>query len=256
VMKAEGRPMTSSEVYDAIISSNLYQFKADKPVHVVQTQIRRHCQGLDFSSASPDKRFQLSGEGRFFLLPAPVRVATTAQPQVGLEKTANLTALKKLHQHYVAAFKKRLLVQVSKVDPGSFEKFCRNLLTAYGFEKMIVTRLTKDGGIDGHGRLKVGFAFFNVAFQCKRYTNRNVGRPEIDQFRGAIQGKYEQGIFFTTGGFTPDADKCSFQAGAVPIILLNGSTIVDIMIDKQFGVQTTSLPIHEASLDLAISDSE
>ena len=108
---------------------------------------------------------------------------------------------------------------------------------------MVVTRVTKDGGIDGHGRLKVGFAFFNIAFQCKRYTNSNVGRPEIDQFRGAIQGKYEQGIFFTTGGFTADANKCSFQAGAVSVVLVNGSTIVDMMIDKQFGVQTTTLPI-------------
>lgn len=256
-MKAEGRPMTSSEIYDAIISSNLYQFKADKPVHVVHTQIRRHCQGLDFSSASPHKHFQISEGGKFFLLPNLVTVKkTTETAQLGVGKAANLAALKKLHQQYVEAFKKRLLIQITKIDPESFETFCRNLLTAYGFEKMVVTRLTKDGGIDGHGRLKVGFAFFSVAFQCKRYTNRSVGRPEIDQFRGAIQGKYEQGIFFTTGRFTPDADKCSFQAGAVPIILLNGSTIVDIMIDKQFGVQTSSLPIHEASLDLAIADNE
>jgi len=257
VMKSEGRPMTSAEVYDAIISSSLYQFKADKPVHVVHTQIRRHCQGLDFSSASPHKRFQIVEGGKFFLLPTPVTVAPKGElPLPGIGKASTLAGLKKMHQKYITAFKKRLLVQITKVDPASFERFCRNLLTAYGVEKMVVTQLSRDGGIDGHGRLKVGFAFFNVAFQCKRYTNRNVGRPEIDQFRGAIQGKYEQGIFFTTGGFTPDADKCSFQPGAVPIILLNGSTIVDIMIDKQFGVQTTSLPIHEASLDLAISENE
>ena len=257
VMKAEGRPMTSSEIYDAIISSHLYQFKADKPVHVVHTQLRRHCQGLDFSSASPNKRFQLVEGGRFQLMTTPVTVHATPEASLqGVGKTANLAALKKLHRQYVEAFKKRLLGQITKIDPASFERFCRNLLTAYGFEKMVVTRLTKDGGIDGHGRLKVGFTFFNVAFQCKRYTNRNVGRPEIDQFRGAIQGKYEQGIFFTTGGFTSDAARCSFQAGAVPIILLNASTIVDIMIDKQFGVQTTTLPIYEASLDLAILENE
>ena len=121
---------------------------------------------------------------------------------------------------------------------------------------MVVTNSGRDGGIDGYGRLKVGFAYFKVAFQCKRYTRSNVGRPEIDRFRGATQGIYEQGIFFTTADFTKEAVDHSFKPGAVTIVLINGQTIVDFMINRQFGIQTENLPCHSLALDLVLTDEE
>lgn len=72
-----------------------------------------------------------------------------------------------------------------------------NLLDVYGFSDLSVTQKSKDGGIDGFGKLKIGLAHMSVAFQCKRWNVGSVGRKEIDAFRGAIQGEYEQGIFFT-----------------------------------------------------------
>jgi restriction system protein len=119
---------------------------------------------------------------------------------------------------------------------------------------VVVTQRSKDGGIDGHGRLKVGFAYFKVAFQCKRWTRGNIDRPEVDRFRGAIQGQFEQGIFFTTANFTQGAENSSFRAGAVTVVLINGQTIVDFMIEKQFGIETEHLPLHRLALDLVISD--
>jgi restriction system protein len=95
-----------------------------------------------------------------------------------------------------------------------------------------------------------------VAFQCKRWNKNTVGRPEIDKFRGAIQGQYEQGLLFTTGSFAAGAEAVSFRPGAVPIILIDGPAIVDMMIEKQFGVQMESLPIYSYALDLALSDDE
>ena len=59
---------------------------------------------------------------------------------------------------------------------------------------MEVTGAGADGGIDGHGRLRVGVATMRAAFQCKRWEG-SVGRPEVDKFRGAIQGEFEQGLF-------------------------------------------------------------
>jgi restriction system protein len=80
----------------------------------------------------------------------------------------------------------------------------------------------------------------NVAFQCKRWQG-NVGRPEVDKFRGAIQGEFEQGVFFTTSDFTTAARDASLRAGAVPVILLNGESIVNLMIDKGLGVERVPL---------------
>jgi len=80
----------------------------------------------------------------------------------------------------------------------------------------------------------------NVASQCKRWQG-NVGRPEVDKFRGSIQGEFEQGVFFATSDFTSDARDASLKSGAVPIILLNGESIVTLMIEKGLGVQRVPL---------------
>ena len=108
----------------------------------------------------------------------------------------------------------------------------------------------------GYGRLKVGLASLNVAFQCKRWTKGNIQRPETDKFRGAAQGEYEQGLFFTTASFWEGAIQASIKRGAVPIILVDGSAIVDLMIDKGFGVQTETLSIPSYALDLALGAEE
>src|SRR6266496_3193266 len=255
VMRAEGRPLSISEIYDGIVSANLYSFKADKPVHIVRSQIRRHCKGLHFPSSFSVKHFEMLPNGKYYVLERPI-VATRQGASKAPESIRRglLTNLKKLHHQHLDDVRRRAIDQIMRFEPASFERFCRNLLEVYGFRDVVVTRLMKDGGIDGHGRLKVGFAYFNIAFQCKRWTRGNVGRPDIDQFRGVIQGQFEQGIFFTTAGFTTEAETSSFKAGAVTIILINGPTIVDIMIEKQFGVEKEDLPVYSLVLDLVISD--
>lgn len=253
VMRIEGKPMTVSEVYDAIVSSNLYIFKADKPVHIVRSQIRRHCKDLDFPSSSSTKHFEILQNGKYYLLQAPI-TTKKAKGYDGAGKKASLTKLKTLHNQFLEDFRRRVLDQVKRLDPYTFEQFCKSLLVAYGFRDVVVTQRSNDGGIDGHGRLKVGFAYFNVAFQCKRWTRGNIDRPEVDRFRGAIQGQFEQGIFFTTANFTQGAENSSFRAGAVTVVLINGQTIIDFMIEKQFGIETEHLPLHRLALDLVMSD--
>jgi len=128
------------------------------------------------------------------------------------------------------------------------------MLHAYGFISLENTKASGDGGIDGYGKLKIGLASMNVAFQCKRWKG-TVGRPEIDKFRGAIQGEFEQGIFFTTSDFSQQAKETSFKKGAVPIILLNGESIIDIMIQKGLGVDKQPLYLYfEKVQDFADSD--
>ncbi|MBP7997816.1 MAG: restriction endonuclease [Chloroflexi bacterium] len=257
VMLAENRPMSVTEVYEVIIQSKLYEFKADQPMQIVRAQLRRHTKDLDFPSASSTKHFIVVQNGKFDLLDKPT---TQDVPQLidGHTKpikssTIALVDVKKLHQQYVEDFKRRVLDQIKKLDPASFEVFCKNLLVAYGFRSVEVTRATKDGGIDGYGKLKVGFTHLNVAFQCKRWGRKAIGRPEINQFRGDIQGQYEMGIFFTTSNFSSDAESNSFKSGAVPIILINGQPIVEIMIENRFGIDADHLPTYTLALDNALS---
>jgi restriction system protein len=145
-----------------------------------------------------------------------------------------------LYEDYEVSFRAGLLDKLQSLTPRQFEQFARKLLATYGFVDVQVTQVSSDGGIDGYGRLRLGLATMNVAFQCKRWEG-NVGRPEVDKFRGAIQGEFEQGVFFTTSDFTPRARDASLKPGAVPVILLNGESIVNLMIEKGLGVERVPL---------------
>lgn len=253
VMQQSNRALTIGEVYDGIVSQNLYQFKADDPAQVVRNAIRRHCLNLDFLSASPTKLFEMTEPSKYFLLAKPITKHSKTPHSKADSRAVSYEVLKRGHERFVANFKERVLRQLTALSAQDFERFCRNLLRAYGFKRVKVTRISKDGGIDGFGQLKVGFAYFNVAFQCKRWR-ASIGRPEISQFRGDIQGGYEMGIFFTTSSFTAEAKASSLKMGAVPVTLIDGETIIDIMLSHGFGVEKEELTIYKLALDLALAE--
>jgi len=254
-MRIHGGPMTIREAYVAIVGAGLYTFHAENPVHVVASQIRRHCKGLDFPSASETKHFELRGDDKYYFLEQPIKQKGSGKKSTGKDTHRSLLReLKATYQKYQVELRTTILVNIRRLDPSIFEEFAKRLLEAYGFLDVKVTQYSKDGGIDGYGKLKVGLAHLNVAFQCKRYKGNSIGRPEIDKFRGAIQGQFEQGIFFTSSTFARGAEAASFRPGAVPIILIDGKAIVDLMIDKQFGVQAESLLIYSYALDLIFSE--
>ncbi len=154
-----------------------------------------------------------------------------------------MPTFEEMYEEYVSAFRSHLLDRLLSLSPAEFEQFAQRLLKAYGFIDVQVTQLSKDGGIDGYGKLRLGLATMNVAFQCKRWQG-TVGKPDVDKFRGAIQGEFEQGIFFATSDFSMEARGASLKKGAVPIILLNGDSIVKLMIEKEFGVQCVPLYLY------------
>ena len=170
------------------------------------------------------------------------------------EITGNINLIE-LHEKYELQFRSKLRDKLFDLTPTQFEHFAKDLLIIYGFLRMTVTQRGKDGGIDGNGWLKVGLAGMAAAFQCKRWEG-NVPRPEVDKFRGAIQGSYDQGIFFTTSDFTSGAKEASIKHGAVPIVLLNGDSIVDMMIEKEFGVQKKPLQIYEDQVESIFGEDE
>ncbi len=164
-----------------------------------------------------------------------------------LPETISLSFME-LYDDYEAAFRTRVLEELQNLTPRKFELFARKLLNRYGFSETHVTQLGKDGGVDGFGKLRLGLAMMNVAFQCKKWQG-NIGRPEVDKFRGAIQGEFEQGVFFTTSDFTSAARDASLKPGAVPVILLNGDSIVDLMIEKGLGVHREPLYAYYERFD-------
>lgn len=129
-----------------------------------------------------------------------------------------------------------LLDVLKQLSPAGFERLCQRLLRGSGFEKVTVTGKSSDGGIDGNGIIKINpFVSFNVIFQCKRYKE-TVGAPQIRDFRGAMMGRADKGIFITTGRFTMEAKKEARRDGVPPIEIVDGEKLVDMFEQLELGV--------------------
>lgn len=80
----------------------------------------------------------------------------------------------------------------------------------------------------------------NIYIQAKRWTDKPVGNPDIDQFAGALsKKKATKGIFITTSTFTKDA-LASVREHASRIILIDGIKLADYMMDHNVGVSVAS----------------
>jgi restriction system protein len=262
-LRRSGKPLSAKDIYNVIIEHDLYRFNAENPENIVRVEIRRHCEGIEFPTAKSNKFFQILRDGRYWIKDEKIPGATTSEikSEVAARKEADhlkniVSELNSIHTKHKEAFRKQILNNLKELSPTDFELFSKKLLEVYGFKDMVVTPPSKDGGIDGYGKLKVGIAYLEVAFQSKRWNNIPVSQKEIQSFRGCIQGKCEQGIYFTTSTYTRGAKDVSLQKGAVPIILIDGGLIVDIMIEKEFGVEIDSIKVYSIDLGKVFTDDE
>lgn len=137
----------------------------------------------------------------------------------------------------VQDWKEALLSIVRRMNPDAFERLCQLILRESGFTTVEVTGRSGDGGIDGAGVLRVNLISFHVRFQCKRYSGA-VGAPEIRDFRGAMVGRADKGLYITTGWFTKDAEREAVRDGAPAIDLINGVELCALLRKLKLGVST------------------
>lgn len=146
-----------------------------------------------------------------------------------------------------SSYRKKLLEILLSLPPSGFERLCQRLLRESGFEQVIVTGRTGDGGIDGQGILQVNpFVSFKVLFQCKRYTG-SVSVSQVRDFRGAMMGRADKGIILTTGTFTTDAQKEAVRDGVPPIELVHGEKLLDMFENLELGLMprtTYDIDLH------------
>lgn len=137
----------------------------------------------------------------------------------------------------VQDWRTRLINTLMKMDPSAFERLIQRLLRESGFYQVEVTGKTGDGGIDGKGIFRIaGLISFNVLFQCKRWS-RSVSASDIRDFRGALQGRADKGLFVTVGSFTREALKEASREGATPIDLLDGDSLSEKLKELSLGIK-------------------
>lgn len=132
-----------------------------------------------------------------------------------------------------------LLEQIKSCSPAFFERLVVDLLVRMGYggtraDAGEVIGKSGDGGIDG--TIKEDRLGLDVIYlQAKRWEN-TVGRPDIQQFAGALQGqKARKGIFITTSNFSKAASDYARDIES-SIVLLNGKMLAELMMDHNVGV--------------------
>ncbi|MBN8569895.1 MAG: restriction endonuclease [Ignavibacteria bacterium] len=139
-------------------------------------------------------------------------------------------------EEIIVDWKDNLLQKIFSISPDAFERLTQRILRESGFIQVEVTGKVGDGGIDGKGIVRVsGFLSFHVIFQCKRYKS-SVTASQIRDFRGAMQGRADKGLFVTTGTFTRDAIKEATRDGAPPIDLIDGELLCDKLKELKLGI--------------------
>jgi restriction system protein len=142
----------------------------------------------------------------------------------------------------------QLLQQLKQFSPAKFESFARMLVSQMGvtIDKNRGIVQSGDHGIDGYGYFESNeFRTIRVAIQAKRYTDTAVSEPEIDKFKGVMDGfNAEYGIFITTTYFTPKAKAKAVQ-GNRTVTLVDGQRIADLVAQYELYVQ----PVQSYTLD-------
>jgi restriction system protein len=145
-----------------------------------------------------------------------------------------------------------LLQQLKNSSPKQFENIVVDLLVAMGYggnrkEAGKVIGKSGDEGIDGI--INEDLLGLDVIYIQAKKWNVVVGRPEIHKFAGALLGQHaKKGIFITTSGFTNEAMDFASKVDN-KIILVDGNSLVKLMIDKNVGV-TTSTTYQVKKIDL------
>lgn len=156
-------------------------------------------------------------------------------------KGASETEVEDISSDWTVRMHKVLL----ELSPSSFERLAQRMLRESGFIQVEVTGQSGDGGIDGIGIARLsGFLSFHVLFQCKRYQG-SITASQIRDFRGAMQGRTDKGLFITTGTFTRDAVREGTRDGAPPIDMIDGEQLILRLKELGLGVKIEMVELVE-----------
>ncbi len=149
------------------------------------------------------------------------------------------------YQSLRATLAAELLQRVKDCTPTFFERLVVEMLLKMGYggsraDAGEALGRSGDGGVDGLIREdRLGLDTLYV--QAKRWADKPVGRPDVQQFQGALSGHGAvKGIFITTSYFTGDAVEYAAGLRNSKIVLIDGEQLAELMIDYGIGVATAA----------------
>jgi len=227
---ADGQPLHYKRIMEIAFEKHLVSSAGVTPestmVAVITTEIKKR------AAKGIPQRFRAYGRG-FYGLEA------SSDPAQAAVKEQNDSV--RTHLRHALA----------EMNPKAFEQLIGRLLLSIGFDDVEVTKYSGDGGIDVRGRLAVG-GVTNVltAIQVKRWSN-NVADKIVRELRGGLSS-HERGLIITLSDFTTPARAEAAKPDRVPISLVNGEELIDLLIENEIGVvvrQVSVLELDEEALE-------
>ncbi len=213
---ANNSPMHYREITRLALENKLVRTSGLTPEATLYAQVLTETKRRNSRGEKP--RFVMFGEG-----------------MIGLNSWLGDDLIRQVHEHN-KKIRKKLKEKLMGMTAGEFQDFIKLLLETLGFEDVVVSRLTNDGGIDVRGTLVVGEVIkTKMAIQAKKWRN-NVQSPVVQQVRGSL-GMHEHGLIITTASFSAGAIKEASRENAVPIALMNGDQLVSLLIEHEIGVR-------------------
>jgi HJR/Mrr/RecB family endonuclease len=136
---------------------------------------------------------------------------------------------------------------IEQMDPIAFEWLVRALLLKLGYKDVNVTKASGDGGVDVRARLVAGgIASQKTCIQVKRQPS--VGRPIVQKIRGSLSA-HEAGLLVTSGTFTDGAREEAIDPHKIPIALVDGAKLTELLLDHEIGVEHVNLRLYRLKLE-------
>ncbi|GGB54968.1 restriction endonuclease [Deinococcus soli (ex Cha et al. 2016)] len=179
------------------------------------------------------KKYRLTASGRVYI--------ERVQPR----EVSQRRRLDEAAREYRAQQRAQLRELLGKMHPYRFEHLIRELLAEMGYEDTTVTQQSGDKGIDVVATAKFGITTVKEVVQVKRVAG-TTGRPVIDQLRGVLplHGAI-RGTVITLGTFAAGAKDVAVFVGAAPITLIDGETLIDLLIEHEVGVVPRTVPVYD-----------
>ncbi|RKQ49922.1 HB1/ASXL restriction endonuclease-like protein with HTH domain [Roseivirga pacifica] len=228
ILKEAEEPLSAKEITQIALSEELIETSGATPEATMAAQLY-----------TDTGKFKKVGKGLFALIK---QTESANSPLLAIENQNSLV-------------KQKLIRKIQEMDPFQFEFLVAELLRKIGYEKVEVTKRSGDKGIDVTGNLTVGgLTNVKTVIQVKRYkTGNNISGKYITQLRGSAEVD-QRGLIITTSNFTKDAMNEAKATNKMPVALVNGQKLIDLLFKYKVGVKESIVSVF--SIDSELFESE
>lgn len=238
-----GKPMPFLEAAEKVLEF----YGKEQPLHYGYiTQLARDHGWLDTRGKTPEatmnaslsmelKRTRVRGGTRRFFRSAPGYYGLVKWIEPGLVDEG---------VDHNREVRKQLLSQLCCCTLGYFQEIVGRLLVEMGFESLEETPHSTGDGVDVRGSLQVSDVIRVKMVVFAKSCKNMIQRSTVDQVRKKL-GVHEQGLIITTSDFSVAAIKAANRPKKAPVALMNGETLVGLLLEYNIGVRRITYDLFE-----------